>query len=78
MNLDSSSVVMQPLYKPLLTPEDRRASDVLVRRHTVSRRLWCIMVKQGTVKRCVGALIFLSFISIVYYTNYVISSPFSR
>ncbi|KAJ9581958.1 hypothetical protein L9F63_003711, partial [Diploptera punctata] len=69
---------MHPLYKPLLAPEDKRASEVIgVRRHTVSRRLWCIMVKQGTVKRCVGALIVLSAISIIFYTNYLISSPFS-
>lgn len=36
------------------------------------------VVKQTTVKRCVVALLFISIASILYYTHYIVSSPFSR
>lgn len=35
------------------------------------------LLKQVTVKRCVAALLMLSFLSILYYTHYL-SSPFAR
>lgn len=61
-------------YKPLLPVVDRKGSVMIrLRRRMASRRLWCILVKQGTVKRCVVVLLFVSVIS-VFFTQYLVST----
>jgi hypothetical protein len=76
---NSSTVVAASLYRPLLPLVERKGSLMIgLRRQMVSRRQWCIMVKQGTVKRCVAALLVLSIISIFCYTRYLVTTPFSR
>lgn len=42
-----------------------------------STRLACL-TRLVTVKRCVGALVLLSTLSILYYTHYLGNHPFSR
>jgi hypothetical protein len=76
---NSSTMVAASLYRPLLPLVERKGSLMIgLRRQMVSRRPWCIMVKQGTVKRCVAALLVLSIISIFCYTRYLVTTPFSR
>ncbi|GFG34914.1 hypothetical protein Cfor_04122 [Coptotermes formosanus] len=80
MLMENSSTVVEPsLYKPLLPVVDRKGSVMIrLRRRMASRRLWCILVKQGTVKRCVVVLLVLSVISIFCYTHYLVTTSFSR
>lgn len=76
---NSSTVFEQSPYKPLLPLVDRKGSVMIrLRRRMASRRLWCIFVKQGTVKRCVVALLVLSVVSIFCYTHYLVTTSFSR
>jgi hypothetical protein len=78
MLMEDSSVVEPSPYKPLLPVVDRKGSVMIrLRRRMASRRLWCILVKQGTVKRCVGVLLAVSVVSIFFYTHYLVST-FSR
>lgn len=79
MLMDNSTVVDSSPYKPLLPVVDRKGSVMIrLRRRMASRRLWCILVKQGTAKRCVVVLLVLSVISIFCYTHYLVSTSFSR
>lgn len=78
MLMENSTVVDSSPYKPLLPVVDRKGSVMIrLRRRMASRRLWCILVKQGTVKRCVVVLLILSIISIFCYTRYLVSTSFS-
>ncbi|PNF18256.1 Bifunctional heparan sulfate N-deacetylase/N-sulfotransferase [Cryptotermes secundus] len=78
MTENSSTMVAASLYKPLLPFVERKGSLMIgLRRQMVSRRPRCILVKQGTVKRCVAALLVLSIISIFCYTRYLVNTPFS-
>ena len=77
--MKNSTVVESSPFKPLLPVVDRKGSVMIrLRRRMASRSLWRILVKQGTVKRCVVVLLVLSVISIVCYANYLVSASFSR
>jgi hypothetical protein len=73
--MENSSAMVAPLL-PLV--ERKGSLMVGLRRQMVSRRPWCIPVKQGTVKRCVAALLLLSIVSILCYTHYLVTTPLSR
>jgi len=78
MLIKNSTVVESSPCKPLLPVVDRKGSVMIrLRRRMASRRLWRILVKQGTVKRCVVVLLVLSVISIFCYTHYLVSASFS-
>ncbi|XP_044742490.1 bifunctional heparan sulfate N-deacetylase/N-sulfotransferase [Chrysoperla carnea] len=62
---------------PLLTDS---AANLFMRRYNNvlhSTRQPALFIRHVNVKRCVAALLVLSVISIIYYTHYLVSAPFS-